>query len=150
MHESRLEELRTEKNLTNRQIAKAINARENHYSEWEHNKIRIPTSRLVDLAKYYKVSIDYILKLTNVKTHIFSNFDIDLNTISNGLKEIRSDNKLTIREFAKEINIPFTTLSNYERGRTLIQVDILYKICKTKNYSADWLLGRTNNKYIEK
>ena len=70
MKSNRLEELREEKNITRKEIAKILNVSPSIYCRWEKNKDSIPTKRLIDLANYYQINIDYILNLTNKRVII--------------------------------------------------------------------------------
>ncbi len=59
----RLKELREDRDLTQEEIAKVINCRQNTYQQYESGKRQIPISALKTLCLYYKVSADYILEL---------------------------------------------------------------------------------------
>lgn len=61
----RLKELREENNYTQKQIADVLEVKQNTYSQYETEKREIPISTLIKLAKYYDVSVDYILGLTD-------------------------------------------------------------------------------------
>ena len=68
MNENRLEMLREEKDLKAKDVASFLNVGESSYSEWEHNKSPIPTKRIIELANFYEVNIDYMLNLIlNIK-----------------------------------------------------------------------------------
>lgn len=149
MNETRLEELREYSELKAKEVAKSLNIAESTYSEWEHNKIPIPTRRIIELANFYSVNIDYLLKLSNVRNTIKDNEDIDLILIGNRLKEIRNDLDLTLRELGEKLNTAFSSLGSYERGEYLIQSDTLISLSKLSNCSIDWILGRTDNKYLK-
>ena len=59
----RLKELREEYNLSLKQLANEIGVSDIAISRWE-NKLRIPNIEyLISLAKYFKVSTDYLLGL---------------------------------------------------------------------------------------
>lgn len=59
----RLKELRTEQGLTGEQVAKAIGVSKMAISNWER-AIKVPTMLyLVELAKFFKVSTDYLCGL---------------------------------------------------------------------------------------
>ncbi len=148
MGETRLEELREENNLKAKEVAKALNIAESTYSEWEHNKIPIPTKRIIEIANFYNVNIDYLLILSNIKISLNSK-DINLELIGNRLKEIRQELNLSLRELGEKLNTAFSSLASYERGECLIQSDILISLCRESNYSIDWVLGRSKDKYIK-
>ena len=59
----KLKELREENNLTQIDVAKVLNIKQNTYSQYENEKRQLPIDVLIKLAKYYKVSTDYILEL---------------------------------------------------------------------------------------
>ena len=61
----RIRDLREDHDLKQRQIAEYLNCSQQVYSNYELGQRDIPTDVLVKLATYYKVSVDYILGLTN-------------------------------------------------------------------------------------
>ncbi len=64
---NRLRDLREDKDLLQKDIAKIINVSQRGYSHYETGNTDIPTEVLKTLAIYYHTSIDYILGLTDVK-----------------------------------------------------------------------------------
>lgn len=66
----RLKELREDHDLTQAQVSKFLNMSQTGYSKYETGENDIPTKILIELAKFYKTSVDYILELTNeIKPH---------------------------------------------------------------------------------
>ena len=61
----RIRELREDYDLTQRQIAAKLNMTQTQYFRYEQGYRDIPTDILIDLAKMYHTSTDYILGLTN-------------------------------------------------------------------------------------
>lgn len=61
----RIRELREDRDLTQTQIAKVLNMSQTGYSKYETGENDIPTKVLIELAKFYNTSTDYILELTN-------------------------------------------------------------------------------------
>ena len=61
----RLRELREDHDLTQAQISKYLNISQTGYSKYETGENDVPTKILIELAKYYKTSIDYLLELTD-------------------------------------------------------------------------------------
>lgn len=149
MYNERLINLREEKNLLKKQVSKDIGVVESVYSEWENGKLSIPTKRLNELANYFEVNIDYLVGLTNVRLCIKSNNEIDINLVSSRLKEIRKSLKLTMRELASEFNTTSSAISNYENAKYLILGSFLIELSKYSNYSIDWILGRSENKWLD-
>ena len=60
MYNEILKEIRKEKGYTQQQIAKVLNTTFQYYSTYESGKREIPFSRVIELADFYNVSIDYI------------------------------------------------------------------------------------------
>ena len=61
----RLKELRILNNLTQEKLANLIEVSQDAYSKYELEKRKIPIDKLIFIAKYYKVSLDYILGRTD-------------------------------------------------------------------------------------
>ena len=65
----RLRDLREDGNKTinQQEIAELLGTTQQTYSLWERGDREIPFHHVITLAKFYKVSIDYIAGLTNQK-----------------------------------------------------------------------------------
>lgn len=63
-----IRDLREDNDLTQQQIANMLGCSQTAYSLYEIGKRDIPTTILIKLADYYKVSVDYLLGRTNVKS----------------------------------------------------------------------------------
>ena len=61
----RIRDLREDKDKTQADIAKLLNTYTTQYRRWETGETEIPTHKVIELCKYYNVSADYILGLTN-------------------------------------------------------------------------------------
>ena len=59
----KIKELREENGLTQSAVAEYLNVKQNTYSQYENEKRQLPIDVLIKLAKFYKVSTDYILDL---------------------------------------------------------------------------------------
>ena len=63
----RIRNLREDMDKTQAEVADYLNCSQVAYSYYEIGRRDIPTTTLVRLAKYYKCSIDYLLRLTDRK-----------------------------------------------------------------------------------
>ncbi len=70
----RLRDLREDSDKTQADIAKILNTSQSYYAQYENGKRPIPFDRVVELAEYYDVSIDYIAGLTD-KKHSYKEWD---------------------------------------------------------------------------
>ncbi len=57
----RLFELRTEQNLSQREIAKKLNISQGTYNNWENGKTQPSIEDLIEISKLFKVSVDYLI-----------------------------------------------------------------------------------------
>ncbi|MFI3226591.1 MAG: helix-turn-helix transcriptional regulator [Clostridia bacterium] len=65
MYYKRLKDLRDDHDLMQKEIASILGIDQRVYSNYETGKREIPVSLLIKLAKYYSVSVDYLLGLTD-------------------------------------------------------------------------------------
>jgi len=64
---SHIRNLREDADLTQAQLAEHLNISQATYSYYELGGRDIPTSVLIELAKFHNVSVDYLLNLTSEK-----------------------------------------------------------------------------------
>lgn len=63
----RIKDLREDKDLLQKDVAKILDTTQQQYSRWEKGESEIPLHHAITLAKFYKVSMDYLTGLTNDK-----------------------------------------------------------------------------------
>ena len=61
----RIRDLREDRDITQKQMAKELNCSQQVYSNYELGQRDIPTDILIKLSMFYKVSVDYILGLSD-------------------------------------------------------------------------------------
>ncbi len=61
----RLKELRTERRLTQNQVAEIFNIHSVTYLHYEKDQREPPLALLAEFAKYYNVTVDYLLGITD-------------------------------------------------------------------------------------
>ena len=61
----RIRNLREDKDLYQKDIAKLLGISQQYYSDYENGKRTMPIAYLIKLAQFYNVSLDYIVGLTN-------------------------------------------------------------------------------------
>lgn len=61
----RIRDLREDRDLSQKEIAKILNMSQTGYSKYEVGTNDVPTKILIQLAKFYNTSVDYILGLTD-------------------------------------------------------------------------------------
>lgn len=65
----RIRELREDRDLTQKDMAKALNCSQQVYSNYELGQRDIPTDVLIKLCRFHHVSADYILGLSDEPKH---------------------------------------------------------------------------------
>lgn len=65
---ARIRALREDHDMTQTQIARILNMSQTGYSKYETGENDIPTAILLQLSRYYEVSVDYLLGETNVSS----------------------------------------------------------------------------------
>ena len=65
MHLQRLEDIRSDRDLTQKEVAEILNMRPEVYRRYEKGIREIPVWALIKLADYYETSTDYILGRTD-------------------------------------------------------------------------------------
>ena len=63
----RVKDLREDKDLLQKDVAKILDTTQQQYSRWEKGESEIPLHHAITLARFYRVSMDYLCGLTNDK-----------------------------------------------------------------------------------
>ena len=61
----RIRDLREDRDLTQKEMAKNLNCSQQVYSNYELGQRDIPTYVLIKLSEFYNVSVDYILGISD-------------------------------------------------------------------------------------
>lgn len=61
----RIRDLREDKDLTQKDVARALNCSQQVYSNYELGQRDIPTDILIKLSVFHNVSVDYILGISD-------------------------------------------------------------------------------------
>lgn len=66
LFKKRLKELRKEKQLTQKQLATILNKSETGYASWEQGLSEPCINDLINICKYFNVTLDYLVGLTEI------------------------------------------------------------------------------------
>lgn len=61
----RLKEIRLEKGMDQKTLAKALNTSQTNVSRWENGKFQPDIETIIAIAKFFNVTTDYLLGLTD-------------------------------------------------------------------------------------
>lgn len=146
----RVRYLREEHELTQKQVANILGVDKSTYAAWERGRDLFPLKRLLSLANYYNVSLDFITGQSEKRTYKDLKENINPELLKTRIKEIRKENDYTQERLAEELNTTHSAISAYENGHLIMPLIFLYQMSSLLNISLDWILGRSNQKYLEK
>ena len=88
---NRLRDLREDRDLKQSDIADVLSISQQYYQCYESGKNELPTRHLITLARFYNISADYILGLTDTPRPIESGNPISADTKTGSIiKKIES------------------------------------------------------------
>lgn len=61
----RIRDMRIDRGLTQKEVAKVINVKQNTYSQYEIGVLNYPLDVVIKLAEFYGTSVDYLVGLTD-------------------------------------------------------------------------------------
>ncbi|MFL0196453.1 helix-turn-helix domain-containing protein [Clostridium sp. WILCCON 0269] len=148
----RLKQLREEKELTQEELGKIVNLSKPTISKYEKDIIEANNSTLTMLADFFKVSTDYLLCRTEEKesqeTTVPSSYEINpIKTLGSIIKEYRTINNLSLRDFSEKCGVSHTYISQLEKsvdtrtGKPIEPtLDTVIKIAKALGKSTEGIL----------
>ncbi len=113
--------------LTQKDVAKDLNVDDSTVSGWECGKDTIPMERIIQYARTYNFSLDYLFGLTDKKEKIMD-IALDLELIAMNLKTLRKEKNITQKDVATIINTSQSAYSQYEKANILINTSFLYNL----------------------
>ena len=145
----KLKELRQKNNLTQDRLADELNARYHlneskaTISQFEHNK-RIPDlDRLINIADYFQVSLDYLCCNK-------SNDNVRCTNPGTRIKRLIKKNGLSQKESVDKFNEKYgysdseATISQYVNNKRTPEIDKMVKIADFFNVTLDYIMCRTD------
>ena len=67
MYENKIRDLREDRDLTQKELARLLKIHQTTYSDYELGRLNVPVSVRHQLADFYGVSVDYLLGRTGEK-----------------------------------------------------------------------------------
>lgn len=145
----KLKNLRQKNNLTQEQLANELNTRY-HFNEskatisqFEHNKCIPDLDRLINIADYFQVSLDYLCCNK-------SNDNVKCTNPGTRIKRLIKKNGLSQKEFVEKFNEKYgysdseATISQYVNNKRTPEIDKMVKIADFFNVTLDYIMCRTD------
>lgn len=137
----RLAEIREDNDISQMKMANILGVNRSAYSLWELGINIIPFEYLYEFAKYFNLSIDYVLGLTNDRNYIEYG-EFSKKEIGNNLKEIRIKNHLSQVCLSKTLNVTQACIVRYEKGIITISTSNIYKYSKYFNIPINDIVNK--------
>lgn len=153
----KLKKLRTERNLTQLQMAEILETSKSNISKYEAGSVEPSLDTIEKLANYFCVSSDYLLGLSNEglgnkqpddKGFFFFFFfdDKDLQEVFvSALKTALETQNMTISELCEKTELDIDTCNQYLAGEHEPSLEHLVRLSKALDVSIDYLLGQVPN-----
>ena len=140
---SNIRKLRKEFKVSQPQLAKEIGYGKSVISSWELGDQIPSATAIIILSRYFQVSSDYILKITddNGMLHRIDDFVVDMTIFNKRLKELRLSKKLSQDQLAKNTNLTQTSINHWENGKCLPNANAIIALARYFGVTTDYLLG---------
>ncbi len=140
-------DIRVDNDLSQKEMSKLLQISEDAYSNYENGRSVMPTEIAVRFANYFKLSLDYLLNMTN-KKNLVCEKNFNAADCSSKILSIRRQRSMSQEQIAKIVNIPQRTYSSYERNDRTIPLEFLFNIALKFEISLDYLTGRCEKSKI--
>ena len=135
----RIKNLREDNDYKQVEVSNYLNCYKERYVKWENGINAIPLEYIIKLSIFYNVSLSYILGLSNEKKTASIKF-YDMKIIGINIAKQRSKHFELQKDLAILLNCSVDSISNYEKAKNNIPVQMLIKICQHYNISVEKLL----------
>ena len=146
MNFEQIKRIREELDLTQKEIANMLNVTRSAYSLWEIGKNVIPLKKLNDFCNHFKLSLDYVVGLSDKNRKNLNYVEINPKELGKRIKLARKELNLTQEKIAEKFNTTHSAISAYENGVTLIPTLFLIELSKISNVSLDFFCGKCDIK----
>ena len=133
----RIKELRTEKGLTQQELAKILNVSSMSISFYENEQRKPDSEFIIACSRFFDVSTDYLLGKT-YKRRIPR--EERFGAFSKRLKHVRELKGISQRQAAEDLNISPQNLSYYENGRDA-GYGLLVRMARYYDVTVEYLIG---------
>lgn len=135
-----IKDIREDRDKLQKEVAEYLGITYTAYCKYETGQNKIPVHRVIALAEYYDVSVDFLLG----ETRRLVRHTVSAENRGNRLREIRKKHNLNQTQIAEKINMSQMGYSKYETGEIMLHTRLLIKLARFYNVSIDYLLGLTD------
>ncbi|MDE7349183.1 MAG: helix-turn-helix domain-containing protein, partial [Clostridia bacterium] len=138
--------LRKDFHISQLQLAKESGLGKSAISCWELGADTPNAKEIIILSRYFQVSVDYLLKVSEDNTPVYRSdyFDCDLTIFNKRLKELRIENNLSQSQLAKNVNLTQPAIYYWELGKRTPNAQAVVTLAKYFGVTTDYLLGESD------
>lgn len=143
---SNIRKLRKEFNVSLTQLAEEIGFSKSVISDWEIGNRTPCANAIIILSRYFQVSTDYILQVTddNSMLHRMDDFVADMTIFNKRLKELRTSKNLSQETLAKRTGLTKTSINHWENGKCPPNANAIITLARFFGVTTDYLLGESD------
>lgn len=153
---SRLEQLRKEKNLLQKEVADYLGVERTTYNKLETGETALKGDPIIKLCRFYGVTSDYLLgisdhrytKSPDSQKQVGVKVPCEKMTLAQRIKQLRKEKGITQEQLAQVIGMERSTVGKYETG-TMPCPDILSTMADYFNVSIEYLIGKSDYRYTK-
>lgn len=134
-----IKKLRTDKEYTQKSLAKALNVTQGAVSQWEQGLTSPDIDQLVTISRLFDVSVDFLLFGTHPDT------DISKRNVASRLRLLMSMNKMDFNVLSERTGISADNIQHYYSGSYTPNWPDALKLAKALDVPVDYLLGRIDD-----
>ena len=152
----RMKSIRRQKRLRQADVAKDAGVAIRSYQNYETGSQEPTASKLTAIARVFGVSIDALVGRDNPRKQKASS---EINALSAErlfrklparLIQARRERGISLKDMAKSIGTDAEEYRQYEEGQKPLSAESLVKIAMTLGVSVDFLIGRTENRDVNR
>ena len=138
--------LRKDFHISQPQLAKETGFAKSAISLWETGERTPLINGVIVLSRYFQVSTDYLLKVSDDNTPVYraDYLDCDTSIFNKRLKELRIKNKLSQSQLAKNVNLTQPAIYYWELGKRTPNAQAVVTLAKYFGVTTDYLLGESD------
>ena len=143
---SNIKILRQEYNVSQLQLANETGLKKSALGHWELGNRTPNATAVIILSRYFQVSTDYLLRLSedNSIIHGRDDLNVDLTTFNNRLKTLRLKRNKSQKDLATETKISQPSINFWERGKCLPNANAIITLARYFSVTTDYLLGESD------
>ena len=138
--------LRKDFHISQPQLAKETGLGKSAISCWELGTDTPNAEVIIILSRYFQVSTDYLLKVSDDNTPVYraDYLDCDTSIFNKRLKELRIKNNLSQTQLAKNVNLTQPAIYYWELGKRTPNAQAVVTLAKYFGVTTDYLLGESD------